>query len=206
MVITYFGKQFLKITLGDLTIAYNPQDKSFKSSRFGADIALLATHHPFSNGLDTVTLGDKEPFLIDGPGEYETKGIDITGAGIETVIDGVSYINTVYRFQIDGMMMVCMGHIAEGTELTPKIKELAEAADIIFVPAGDMGTLSASASYKFAASCTPSIIIPFSYTSESLARFLKEGGQEDAERVDKLTLKRKDLDGKESKIIVLDPQ
>jgi hypothetical protein len=206
MVITYFGKQFLKITLGDLTIAYNPQDKSFKSSRFGADIAILATHHPFSNGVETVTLGDKEPFLIDGAGEYETKGIDIVGVGMETVIDGAPYVNTVYRFEVDGIMIVCMGHVGEASELSPKVKELAEAADIIFVPAGDMGTLSASASYKFAASCTPSIIIPLLYTPESLARFLKEGGQEDAERVDKLTLKRKDLDGKESKIIVLDPQ
>lgn len=206
MVITYFGKQFLKITRGDLTIAYNPQDKSFKSSRFGADIALLSTHHLFSNGIETVSLGDKEPFLVDGPGEYEIRGIDVVGVATETTIEGELFINTVYRFEVDGIMIVCMGHINEETILSPKVKELAEAADIIFVPAGDMGTLSASHAYKFAASCTPSIIIPLSYTPESLARFLKEGGQEDAERVDKLTLKRKDLDGKESKIIVLDPQ
>lgn len=189
-----------------MTIAYNPQDKTFKSSRFGSDIALLSTHHPFSNGLETVTLGDKEPFLVDGPGEYEIKGVDIVGAHTDTVIDGAPYVNTVYRFSIDGIMIVCMGHITEETVLSPKVKELAELADIIFVPAGDMGTLSASHAYKFAASCTPSIIIPLSYTPDSLARFLKEGGQEDAEHVDKLTLKRKDLDGKESKIIVLDPQ
>jgi hypothetical protein len=41
------------------------------------------------------------------------------------------------------------------------------------------------------------------YDDASLKAFLKEIGEEKAEVVDKLTLKRKDLEGKEGEVIVL---
>ncbi len=41
------------------------------------------------------------------------------------------------------------------------------------------------------------------FDATSLKAFLKEMGQEKAETVEKLTLKRKDLDGKEGEVIVL---
>jgi len=44
------------------------------------------------------------------------------------------------------------------------------------------------------------------YDKANLARFLKEGGQDKALSVDKATLKRKDLDGKQGHILVLAPQ
>ena len=48
MVITYFGKSYFKLSLGDLTIAINPPTKDSKAfgkvPRFGADIALITTH------------------------------------------------------------------------------------------------------------------------------------------------------------------
>ena len=51
----------------------------------------------------------------------------------------------------------------------------------------------------------PKLIIPMSYDDNSLKSFLKEVGEENAEVVDKLTLKLKDLDGKEAEVIVLKP-
>ena len=41
------------------------------------------------------------------------------------------------------------------------------------------------------------------YDNGSLKAFLKEVGEEKAEVVDKLTLKRKDLEGKEGEVVVL---
>ena len=49
----------------------------------------------------------------------------------------------------------------------------------------------------------PKLVIPMDYDSASLKSFLKELGEEKAEVVEKLTLKRKDLDGKEGEVIVL---
>ena len=41
------------------------------------------------------------------------------------------------------------------------------------------------------------------YDAGTLKAFLKELGEEKAETVDKLTLKRKDLDSKEGEVVVL---
>jgi uncharacterized protein (DUF2141 family) len=46
------------------------------------------------------------------------------------------------------------------------------------------------------------MIIPMDYDDAALKAFLKEIGSEKAEVVDKLTLKRKDLDNKEGEVVV----
>jgi hypothetical protein len=46
-------------------------------------------------------------------------------------------------------------------------------------------------------------VIPVLYDDKSLKVFLKEAGSEDVKSVDKLTLKPRDLAGKESETVVL---
>ncbi|MDQ3244989.1 MAG: MBL fold metallo-hydrolase, partial [bacterium] len=74
--------------------------------------------------------------------------------------------------------------------------------DILFVPVGG-DTLDIKDSAKLASSLEPKLIIPMDYDTSTLKSFLKEIGEEKAEVVDKLTLKKKDLDGKEGEVIVL---
>ena len=205
MVLTYYGKQFLKITQGDMVIAYNPPRKEYAPTKFGSALVLSSNKNPFADGIETVTYGETTPFVIDGPGEYEIHDMDITGVGQLCTNDDGSYYTTVYQTRIDGISVVFLGYLSEGVQLNPKVREIAERADVIILPIGDDATCSPSAAYKLALSCTPSLIIPVSYTKDHLARFLKEGGQE-VTPIDKLTLKRKDLDGKEGVIVVLDPQ
>lgn len=210
MVITYYGHAYFKLTLGDLTVAINPPAKDSKSfpkpPRFGADIALVTTHTPEYMGTDTVALGDKEPFVIDGPGNYEARGLFFTGAESRVTIEGKQYINTVYAFELDNIKIGLMGIIADETTLSKEAKELLAGADMIFVPVGGTHTMDAATAYKIATSYDANVIVPYDYTADSLKRFLKEGGQEKNESVDKATLKRRDLDGKEGHILVLDPQ
>ena len=66
--------------------------------------------------------------------------------------------------------------------------------------------LSAPDAYKLAVSIEPHIIIPMHYGDDAAGKaalkvFLKEG--EGGEEMEKLTLKKKDLEGKEGDIIVL---
>jgi hypothetical protein len=49
------------------------------------------------------------------------------------------------------------------------------------------------------------LVIPMNYDAKALDAFLKEGGVNKVEPVDKLTLKKKDLDGKEGDIVVISP-
>lgn len=210
MVITHFGKSYFKLTLGDMTIAINPPSKSSKAMpkppRFGAEVALISINHPDYNGSETVALGDKEPFVIDGPGSYEVHELLFTGASSEVSIDGKVYINTVYGFELDGIKIAFLGVLAEEATLSAEAKEIAANADMLFVPIGGGQVFDAASAYKAATSFGPNVIIPYEYDDASLARFLKEGGQEKNDIQDKATLKRRDLDGKEGFIIALTPQ
>ncbi len=202
MVITYYGRQYFKLTLGDLTIATNPPSKSLKPSRFGADIALITTNTEDYNDPETVSLGDKEPFIVDSAGSYEVRELFFEGAPSSVTIDKVERINTVYGFELDGIKIAFLGAAYDEKSLSVEAKQIAGGADMIFVSIGD----DASLAYKTATSFDPSIIIPMEYDADSLKRFLKEAGQEKAEVLDKATLKRRDLEGKDGHIIVLDSQ
>lgn len=206
MVITYFGKSYFKLTLGDLTIALNPISKDSKDnskpSRFGADIALISVNNPDFNGRETVTLGDKEPFVLDSPGSYEVKGLFFTGASSLTTIDNKEYRNTVYGFELDGIKICFLGEVYDEKALSSEAKELATDADLIFVSLAS----DPSRAYKNAILFDPNIIIPMNYTSEQLDKFLKESSQNQKESFDKLTLKRKDLEGKDGMVMVLTSQ
>lgn len=202
MIITYYGKQFFKITQGDLVIAYNPISKSGGNSpaRFGSDIALSSISLPDYSGIDTVTYAGKEPFVVSGGGDYEVKGVSIKGLGGEIEIDKKKYINTVYTITLEGIKIAFLGAL---TDLNDASREIVSGSDILFVPVSDKFLAPAKA-YKIALSLDPMIIIPMEDASGApLKQFLKEGGQEDADIVDKLTLKKKDFDGKEAEIIVI---
>ncbi len=210
MVITYFGKSYFKLTLGDLTVAINPpskESKAFKKiPRFGADIALISTNHPDTNGAETVSLGDKELFVMDGPGNYEIKDLIFIGATSTVMIDGKEYINTVYGFELDNIKIAFLGLICDEKLMSSEAKEIADNADLVFVPVAGVLDREADKAYKTAVSFSPNIIIPYEYDADDLKIFLKEGGQQDIKAQDKATLKRRDLDGKQGQVIVLEPQ
>ncbi len=210
MVITYLGKQFFKITQGDTVIAINPISKDSKikdaGSHFGAHITLVTTNHPDYNGVSNTSHGDTTPFIISGPGDYEVKGIFIKGILSEATIDGKKYVNTIYSFSIDDISICFMGTLST-PELSSDAREAIDTPDIVFLPIGGGDVLAPSAAYKLAVSLDSKIIIPMDYgaerTKDALRTFLKEGGEEKTAPVEKLTLKRKDLEGKEGDIIVL---
>lgn len=207
MIITYFGKQFFKIQQGDMVLAFNPVSKSSKTginAHFGTDIALVTTNHPDYNGVEQLSHGEREPFVIHGPGDYETKEIFIKGALSSAVIGGKNYINTIYLFSVDSINIAFMGALGDG-ELSKETREALNSPDILFIPVGGKGLLDAKMAAKLASSLEPSLIIPMDYDDVTLKAFLKEMGEEKAEVVDKLTLKRKDLENKEGEVIVLKP-
>ena len=210
MIITYFGKQFFKITQGDMAIAFNPVSKNSKtgiSAKFGADIGLVTTNHPDYNGIDQISHGDRVPFIISGPGDYEVKEIFVKGVMSEANIGGKKYINSIYCLTVDGIDIVFLGALSN-IDLSKEAREAIEEPDILFIPvdgknAKENGSLDIKDSAKLASSLEPKMIIPMDYDEVSLKAFLKEIGEEKAEVVDKLTLKRKDLEGKEGEVVVL---
>ncbi len=208
MIITFQGLEAVKIQHGDTVVAFNPPSKKSKHSgtSFGADVVLISANHPDLNGAEQASRKEKEAFVISGPGEYEVNGLFIRGFVSRTNYDKVARINTIYTITIDGIHIAFLGALDE-VELSNEAKEELGQADILFVPIGGDGVLDASDAYKVAVKREPCIIIPIHYgkvgEKDALKNFLKEGGQEDTKPVDKLTVKKKDLENKQGEIVVL---
>ncbi|MFH1170104.1 MAG: MBL fold metallo-hydrolase [Candidatus Vogelbacteria bacterium] len=171
MIITYHGESFVKVQHGDLMVAINP------------------------NGTNQVRVGGKDPFIIDGPGEYEVSNVFIRGVGGPGPDET---INTIYILTLDGLRLVHWGRLGDG-----KLSEAVEAevgeTDILFAPL----TNSPAVAYRLALTFQPKIIIPLSESTSLLGQFLKEAGAEKVSPIDKLVLKKKDVSEKEGEIILL---
>src|SRR3989344_1542362 len=149
MVITHHGAGCFKISQGDLSLIFNPQ------SKISADITL------FTTGRSEVS--EKSGFVIDGPGEYETKNVFIKGFPSE---GPAKKINTIYLISFEGMNLCFLGALASAT-LSNEILEAIEDIDILFVPIGGSAVLDATSAYKLAVSLEPSVIIPMYYTKST---------------------------------------
>lgn len=213
MVITHHGGQCFKVTLGDLTLVFDPIAKSgtLPAVRFGADIALVSRNHPDMNGIDEVTYGDKKPFAITGPGEYERAGVTVRGflsrSRYGLPKGAADAVNTIYAVELEDMTLVDLGALAE-EDLPHEAREALDEIDVLFVPVGGGDVLSPAKAHELAVSLEPKIIVPMHWSGigaqGSLEAFLKEAGN-GSERIEKLTLKKRDLAGREGSIIVITP-
>lgn len=214
MIITHHKGEFFKVSFGETTLAFNPiskQSKILKTVKFGADIALVSLDHPDFNGVSEVERKGKDLFVIDGPGEYEVKSVFVHGvptqSGYESKKGGDFLINTIYAVSLEGMNILYLGALKDKEAMDFKITEDMEGVDILFVPIGDGEVLSPSEAHSLAVSLEAKVIIPMHFdgigSNASLREFLKEAGQDDAPVVDKLTLKKRDVDTYQGKVFVV---
>ena len=211
MVITHHGAQCFKVTFGDLTLVFDPIGKgaSLPSVRFGADIALVSRTHPDMNGIAEVTYGEKIPFAITGPGEYERQSVTVQGFlskskyGLKKGEE--SAVNTIYAVELEDMTLVHLGALAD-TELPADAREGIDEIDVLFVPVGGNGVLTPAKAHELAVALEPKVIIPMHWSGigvpKALDSFLKEAGN-GVKKEEKLTLKKKDLAGFGGSILVL---
>lgn len=208
MIITYQGVEFFKVQFGDTTLAFNPisKESKFKPTRFFADIALVSLNHPDMNGTENLSYNGKNPFVISGPGEYEVKEIFIKGFGSKSVYEGKERINTIYSVTLENMNICFLGALSD-INLSSEVKEALGDVDILFLPVGDEGVLDAAKAEKLSVEIEPKIIIPMHYgevgQKDALKKYLKTAGEENVKPIEKLTIKRKDLDGKQGEVVVL---
>ncbi len=209
MIITYLGAEFFKLQFGDITLATNPisRDSKLKSSRFGADIALVSIDDVDTNGAAQLSHGERQPFVISGPGEYEIKGIEIRGFLSKSNYKKENRNNTIFLIRMDNIEICYLGALSGS--IPKEVAEELDSIDILILPIGGEGVLNAKEAYKIGVELEPKMIIPMHYEGigekEALKIFKKEGGQEDTKAIDKLTVKLKDLEQKEDEIVILAP-
>lgn len=204
MILTFHEGACVRAQAGDTTLVFGPvskQSKNFKPTNFGADVAFISLNHPDMNGSEEAGRGDKQPFVVFGPGEYEVKDVTASGFPSGSMYGKEGRINTVYSIHFDDMSVLYLGALGD-LDLPSDVLEM-DSPDILVMPIGGEGTLSPAEAAKLAVKLEPKVIIPILYDDKTLKQFLKESGEENVKPVDKFTVKLRDLSDKEGDVVVL---
>jgi L-ascorbate metabolism protein UlaG (beta-lactamase superfamily) len=208
MTISWFGLSSFKITGRDLTIITDPFGKStgLTAVRGAADI--IISSNPKLDWCNNFSSISGTPFIVEGPGEYDIKEAFIIGTPAENKELGAT---TIYSIEVEGVRIAFLGPIKQNT-LTDEQKEALEGSDIVLAPVGGKQILDYEVAAKIATQLEPFIIIPHSYkipglelNLDKIDKFLQEMGGKHTEE-EKLTLKKKDLAGEQTSLLILTPQ
>lgn len=205
MIITYHTGACVKVAAGDTTLVFGPvskASKNFKPTNFGADVAFTPMNHPDMNGIEEAGRGEKQPFHVFGPGEYEIKEVTVAGFETKSSYDKQDRLNAVYAVDFDGLHVLYLGALGDMT-LPADLLEM-DSPDVLIVPVGGDGVLDPAEAQKLAVKLEARIVIPILFDDKTLKHFLKEAGAEGTKAVDKLTIKKKDVVDKENEVVVLE--
>mgnify|MGYP001564614471 CR=1 FL=1 len=199
MTISWYGEACFLLESSSTRVLIEPplKESGLASPRLKSDI-LIETR----NKKQETRSEDGATFSIDSPGEYEIKGVNISGIG-----DGE---NTIYTIEMDGIKVTHLGFLKK--ELNNEKLELIGNPDIVIVPVGGFKDelFEAEAAMKLINKIEPKIAIPMLYDVKGLkvkraplVNFIKESEAKNSP-VPKLTIKKKDLTEEETKIVILE--
>lgn len=201
-----------------ITVVIDPFDEKLglKIPSLKADILLITHQHSDHNNKAAVDGSPASPagklFLIEGPGEYEIKGVSVQG--IPAFHDNSQGKErggmTIYTIGAEEMRLCHLGDLGQKELTDEQVEEIGE-IDILFIPVGSPGhSLDAKGASEIIGQIEPRIVIPMHYKLpgikpelEPVDKFLKIMAVEKTEPQEKLTIKQKDLPEEETKIVVL---
>ena len=200
MDITHLGHSSFKIKGKKTAVVTDPYEESIglKFPKTTADILTVSHGHRDHNATNLV---DGEPFIVDGPGEYEIKGVKIIGVPSfhDAKEGGERGKNIIFNVKIDGLWICHLGDLGQN-ELTSGQMEHVSSVDILLVPVGGVYTIDATVASKIVSELEPKIVIPMHYHEEgsnlkleSVEKFLREMGAEKTQSSDKLTVSKENL-------------
>ena len=217
MIIQYYGHSCFKLTTKpagrgqeDVSFFIDPFDKSIglRPPQGQADLVLVSHHHPDHDNVEALK-GD--PRIIDLPGEFSVKGINIIGIpSYHDENEGKDRgLNTIFLIECEDIKLCHLGDL--GTTLSEKQLEKIGTVDILMIPIGGNYTIDYKQAIETIKKIEPNVIIPmhFKLKNSTVAiddekKFCAEIGNCSSDRPLKINLKKKDLDEKKMEIIVMD--
>ncbi|NLG28544.1 MAG: MBL fold metallo-hydrolase, partial [Chloroflexi bacterium] len=151
------------------------------------------------------------PYVVSGPGEYEVDGVFVFG--VATYHDEKNGQergkNTAYMIQFEDLTICHLGDL--GHAPSQEQLEQLDGIDVLLIPVGGKSALNGAQAAEVVSALEPAIAIPMHYRVpglnaelESEARFLKEMGVDEPERLATLTLTQKPT-SEETRVILLEP-
>lgn len=214
MEITYLGQSSFKIKTKDtivVTDPYNSEMIGMKFTKTEADIVTISHHHADHDAIENVTDVKK---IVDGPGEYEIKGVSIIGvASFHDDKKGAERgKNTIYVLEAENLRLLHLGDL--GHKLTDEeVKEIGN-IDIMFIPVGGFYTIDSKVAAEVVKQIGASIIIPMHFKPEGISNeildklepvenFITETSLR-VEKLPKLTIKKDAINSEEEYAVILE--
>ncbi len=210
MKISWYGQSCFKIETKKAVIATDPFNKEIGLTppRFKAEIVTVSHQHSDHNNVSSLK---GNPFIIEGPGEYEFK--DITVRGINSFHDQSQGkkrgLNTIFVIEVEDMRICHLGDFGQKELTNEQLEELSE-VDILMIPVGGVYTINGEKAADVINQIEPKIVIPMHYKIPNLKvdlkkvdSFIKEMGTK-KEGEQKLTIKKSDLLKEDMRLIVLE--
>ncbi|MFA6375953.1 MAG: MBL fold metallo-hydrolase [Candidatus Paceibacterota bacterium] len=220
-----------------ITVLIDPSDESktgLKIPKTDAQIVLL-TNKTYTAADSDIKKNTGSVFIVDGPGEYEIKGVYVRGidsnygkpaaakkeeeleveekkSSRKTAIkESDRESSTIYTIEAEDMKLCSLGNLQDA-ELNQSQVEKIGNIDVLMFPVGNGKDVGAKEALKIVSQIEPSIAVPMNYQipklkldAGELNDFLKAAGLGAVEPLSKLTIKKKEIGLEEAKIIVLTP-
>ncbi|HEX2922849.1 MAG TPA: MBL fold metallo-hydrolase [Chloroflexota bacterium] len=205
MEIVWLGHSCFRLKGRDTTVITDPFDRSsgYSLGKVSADLVTVSHTAPDHSNVAAV---DGNPQVVDGPGEYEVRGVLITG--VATRRDGEKGRNTAYLMEIDDLTVCHLGDL--GHILTPPQVEQMNSADILLIPVGGNNTINASQAAEVISQIEPRIVIPMHFKTEAttleldpISKFQREMGLQELKPQPRLVVSKGSLP-EETTVVLLD--
>jgi len=207
--ITWYGHACFRLREGNVIIVTDPYDKGlgYTVPRLRADV--VTSSHPVP-GHATVDTVKGEPKVFSGPGEYEVRGVFITGIPTWHAHKRgrPDERNTVFLFDFDGLTVCHLGDL--GHLLSEEQAAAIGEVSVLLIPVGGGRTLDASKAVEVISQIEPRIVIPMHYRTpvyvhklDGIDRFLRAMGVSNPEVQDVLKVSTSTLP-EETQLVVLD--
>jgi len=208
MEIIWYGHSCFRLRTRGATVVTDPcgKDVGYTIPRLRADIVTISRDQPDYNNCALVQ-GD--PKVITGPGEYEVKGVFITGIAAEVKkAKGPERLkNTMYLFDFDGLTVCHLG-VLDHVPSQVQLQALGEVG-VLLIPVGGLTIINANQAAEVIGLLEPRIVVPMHYKTkavktklEPVSRFLKEMGLPESIPLDSLEIDKSSLPS-ETQVVVL---
>lgn len=152
-----------------ITDPYRPE-LGYSLGQPEADIVTVSHFHPGHSYVEGIANSPKQ---IKGPGEYEIGNIFITGLACyhDNEKGETRGKNTIYLLETEGLTLCHLGDL--GHPLTASLVEELGNCDVLFLPVGEVSTISVDVAVEIVRQLTPHIVIPMHYKTDVLNKNLK---------------------------------
>lgn len=214
MNIVWYGQSCFKIQGKDIALVTDPFDKEtgLKPPSGTADIVTISHEHFDHSNRDAIK---GEPFVIDGPGEYEIKKVMVRGIeSYHNMEKGAERgMNTIFTIIMDDIRICHLGDLGQKSLEADQLKAIGE-VDVLFVPVGGFFTINSKEADAVISQIEPRIIVPMHYRIEGvkgdltklddIKSFCQDHNLDPKGTVSKISIKKKDLPEEEPQYIVMD--